>query len=75
MTSLTSYDNREDMPLEHIPEYESSIELLADDIPFRRNFAIEAYTELAPLQPESRSPSPLLQLLTTSNTLIDYFQV
>ena len=68
MTTLPAHDTRKDVPLEHMRQYNSSIALLTDDIRCLWNIAIEAYVEAPPLRPESRSPSPLLDLLTTSNT-------
>jgi len=70
MKTLPAHDVRDALPLHNMQEYYKSITTLADDIRFGWNRAITAYMEAAPtaaLEPASRSPSPLLDLLRTSN--------
>jgi hypothetical protein len=68
MHSLGAHDNSKDLAPEYKEEYYSSITLLTDEIRFFWNDIVCAYLDPAPLEPESRSPSPLLDLLHISNT-------
>ena len=63
-------ETREKVPPQNIQENQRRITCLGEDIRVQWNCAICDYMEAAPLKTESpaRSPSPLLDLLRTSNT-------
>ena len=70
MNAVCALENREEVPPQYMQEFQRRITCLGDDIRVQWNCAIAIcnYMEAAPLKMESRSPSPLLDLLHTSDT-------
>ena len=70
---VCALENREEVPPQYMQEFQRRITCLGDDIRVQWNCAIAIcnYMEAAPLKMESRSPSPLLDLLHTSTSDTD----
>ena len=65
---VCALENREEVPPQYMQEFQRCITCLGDDIRVKWNGAIFTYMQAATLKMESRSPSPLLDLLCTSDT-------